>query len=51
MGAPLVPVGNFVCTLPYSTVEESADEPQWLVASKDDGRRGLVPSNYVERLP
>ena len=35
----------------YFIVEESADEPQWLMASKDNGKRGLVPSNYVEMLP
>lgn len=35
----------------FSIVEESAEEPQWLTASKANGKRGLVPSNYVELLP
>lgn len=39
------------CIYTYAAVEESADEPQWLMASKENGKRGLVPANYVEKLP
>ncbi|CAI8038025.1 Rho GTPase-activating protein 10 [Geodia barretti] len=31
-------------------VRES-DEPDWLVARRKDGKKGLVPANYVEMLP
>ena len=27
-----------------------SEEPDWLKASKADGRKGLVPANYVELL-
>ena len=41
-----------VCYLPslLSPVEES-EEPEWLCASRQDGKKGLVPANYVEMLP
>jgi Rho GTPase-activating protein 10 len=31
-------------------VRES-DEPEWLLAARQDGKKGLVPANYVELLP
>ena len=27
-----------------------SEEPDWLKASRADGRKGLVPANYVELL-
>ena len=33
-----------------SLVTES-EEPDWLKAARADGRRGLVPANYLEMLP
>ena len=48
---------NFICvfaclmfvSLCLSVVTES-EEPDWLKASRSDGKKGLVPANYVELL-
>ena len=37
-------------SLPSLLVTES-EEPDWLKAARSDGRRGLVPANYLEMLP
>lgn len=39
---------GFFFALACSVLE--SEEPDWLKASKSDGRKGLVPANYVELL-
>ena len=40
----------YTCMFHSLPVTES-EEPDWLKASRADGRKGLVPANYVEMLP
>ena len=45
----LVTVLSFCCHL--ITAVTRSEEPQWLQASRADGKQGLVPANYLEMLP
>lgn len=35
----------------FPLVVTESDEPDWLIATRLDGKSGLVPANYVELLP